>query len=174
MPKQKYKDQMPGGLGDEKAPLDFDQEQLKKGVTVELEHAEDPTIALEIAIDHLTEDPYYYDLLEKIESRYTEGQRRIREHIIKFLGEHPNPDDSQVHKLAEDLGLDHDDLEEEIYDLLSDLLKNRGVSRKGKDRTRFIEGDEYRRMLAEIVLSLYGRRERELAASAVRLFMRRR
>ncbi len=68
--KMPYKDQMPGGVGDEKAPLDFDQEQLKKGVLVELEHADDPAVALEIAIDHLTEDPHYYDMLEKLEPQH--------------------------------------------------------------------------------------------------------
>ena len=62
-----YKDQMPGGYGDEKTPEDFDQDQLKKGVEIEREHTEDPLIALEIAVDHLTEDPHYYDLLEQIE-----------------------------------------------------------------------------------------------------------
>lgn len=60
-------DQVPGGLGDKKVPSDFDPQQIAKGQKVEMEHTTDPLVALEIAVDHLTEDPLYYDKLEKIE-----------------------------------------------------------------------------------------------------------
>lgn len=62
-----YKDQIPGGLADKKKPSDFNEDQLRKGIKVELEHTDDRTKAREIAMDHLTEDPKYYDKLEKIE-----------------------------------------------------------------------------------------------------------
>lgn len=61
------KDRLPGGLGDEKTREDFDSEQVDKGIKVEMEHTTDPDIALEISLDHLSEDPEYYDKLEKIE-----------------------------------------------------------------------------------------------------------
>mgnify|MGYP000851862646 CR=1 FL=1 len=60
-------DQIPGGLGDEKKPSDFDKAQVEKGTRVEMEHTNDRAVAREIAVDHLTEDPKYYDKLEKIE-----------------------------------------------------------------------------------------------------------
>jgi len=41
--------------------------QLKKGIKVELEHTNSKSIAREIAMDHLYEDPKYYDKLSKIE-----------------------------------------------------------------------------------------------------------
>lgn len=56
-----------GGLADNSSPLDFDLEQLKKGIEVEKEHTNDPDIALKIAMDHLFEIPDYYDRLEKME-----------------------------------------------------------------------------------------------------------
>lgn len=40
-----------------------------KGFNVELEHTKDQSQASEIAMDHLLEDPKYYDKLEKIESK---------------------------------------------------------------------------------------------------------
>ena len=43
--------------------------QVKKGVRVEAEHTTDFDVALEIALDHLNEDLYYYDKLEKVEER---------------------------------------------------------------------------------------------------------
>lgn len=54
-------DKLKGGKADYKEPYEFDQEQLKKGIQHELEHTNDPEIAEEIAMDHLTEDPFYYD-----------------------------------------------------------------------------------------------------------------
>jgi len=69
-------DKIPGGLGDSKSPLDFDPEQVSKGIEVELEHTDDPSLAQEIAIDHLTEDPKYYDKLETIEKHSYDRRRR--------------------------------------------------------------------------------------------------
>lgn len=39
--------------------------QLKKGVEEEMEHTTDKAVAKEIALDHLNEDPKYYDKLKK-------------------------------------------------------------------------------------------------------------
>jgi len=64
-----YRDQMPGGIGDKKQPSDFDPKALAKGIKVEMEHTDDSKIAQEIAIDHLTEDPKYYDKLEVMEKK---------------------------------------------------------------------------------------------------------
>ena len=60
-------DKIPGGLGDKRSPQDFDPKQIAKGVKVEMEHTDDPDLAREIAMDHLTEDPDYYTKLEKVE-----------------------------------------------------------------------------------------------------------
>lgn len=62
-----WKDQIPGGLADDKSPDDFPEEALKKGQKVELEHTDDPHMAMEIAEDHLTEDPDYYAKLAEME-----------------------------------------------------------------------------------------------------------
>jgi len=62
-----FQDNMPGGLADDMVPEDFNQISLTKGVHVEMEHTSNPDIAIEIAMDHLKEDPLYYDKLETIE-----------------------------------------------------------------------------------------------------------
>jgi len=41
-------------------------QQLKKGIGVEMEHTNHPSVAREIAMDHLAENPYYYDELSKV------------------------------------------------------------------------------------------------------------
>lgn len=73
-------DWLPGGIGDKTLPKDVSPEQLVKGIKVEMEHTEDPAIAREIALDHLTEDAKYYDKLETIEKH---GNQRVAEAWVK-------------------------------------------------------------------------------------------
>jgi hypothetical protein len=49
-----------GGKGDGKSLLEFDPDQVTKGLEVEKEHTDDPLVAIEIVLDHLTENPEYY------------------------------------------------------------------------------------------------------------------
>lgn len=62
-------DKIKGGLADHMKASDFDKKQLNKGIKVEKEHTESPEIAKEIAEDHLTENPKYYETLEKMENK---------------------------------------------------------------------------------------------------------
>ncbi len=57
------------GVGKHKSvPIDnFDPEQIKMGIEVELEHTDSRAIALQIAKDHLSEIPDYYTRLKKME-----------------------------------------------------------------------------------------------------------
>jgi hypothetical protein len=63
----KHKDQLPGGLADDKEPGDFNPAALDLGRRFELEHTDDDDMATEIAMDHLVEDPDYYQKLAKME-----------------------------------------------------------------------------------------------------------
>lgn len=53
--------------------LDHLKKQLQKGIKVEMEHTKSKIKAKEIAMDHLDEDPKYYDKLEKIEAKEVTG-----------------------------------------------------------------------------------------------------
>ena len=60
------KEKLKGGKGDNKPDSDFDPDQLSKGVEDEEgEHTPDKDIAKEIAKDHLSKDPEYYEKAEK-------------------------------------------------------------------------------------------------------------
>lgn len=50
--------------------ISLEEKQLQLGVNRELEHTNDPAKALEIAIDHLAEDPQYYTKLNKVMPEY--------------------------------------------------------------------------------------------------------
>ena len=47
----------------------FDSNQLAIGIGVELEHTRVPSVAMEIAMMHLSERADYYTLLEKMEKK---------------------------------------------------------------------------------------------------------
>jgi hypothetical protein len=77
------KDQLQGGLADNKTiediakeqneNIEFAREQLKKGIAVEMEHSDNKEIAKEIALDHLSESINYYIELEKMENKLEGG-----------------------------------------------------------------------------------------------------
>lgn len=61
---------MTGGKANEKglAPDDVDQEQVRMGIEVELEHVPCRDMAERIVMDHLAEIPDYYTRLKKMEA----------------------------------------------------------------------------------------------------------
>lgn len=56
---------IPGGYAQDVDPDRFDPKQLRAGTLVEMEHTTAPVIAREIAMDHLMEDPRYYEKLKR-------------------------------------------------------------------------------------------------------------
>jgi len=56
-----------GGLADDEHISEFNSQQIMIGMGIEMEHTDDPKVALEIAMDHLTEIPDYYTRLDKME-----------------------------------------------------------------------------------------------------------
>jgi len=57
------------GLSRGKKTSDFNQTELKRGTKIETEHTKNKQIAMRIAMDHLVEDPKYYQKLARIERR---------------------------------------------------------------------------------------------------------
>ena len=78
-------EEIEGGLADDKTVKDIADKhsvnikdivaQIKKGKEVEMEHTDDPNVAIEIAKDHEMEHPFYYDALEKMEKELAEGAK---------------------------------------------------------------------------------------------------
>jgi len=62
-------DLLQGGRADKNRPRDFNRGQLQAGSRVEREHTRNRTVAREIAMDHLAEDPDYYRRLAAFERR---------------------------------------------------------------------------------------------------------
>lgn len=61
-----------------KKPFKQISNQLKKGIKHEMEHTDDDQKAKEIAMDHISEDPLYYDKLSKagIDERWSEKYKK--------------------------------------------------------------------------------------------------
>jgi len=67
---ENYKgDRIKGGKSDKMKVSDFPRKAIEQGIKVELEHTNNVNIALEIVMDHLSEDKKYYDKLKKMESK---------------------------------------------------------------------------------------------------------
>ena len=75
------RDRIHGGRADGMSPADFDSRQLRIGTAHELEHTNDRAKAREIAMDHLAEDPDYYERLEAMEREAEDD--RLREALHK-------------------------------------------------------------------------------------------
>jgi hypothetical protein len=61
------KDLLQGGAGDNLPDRDFSEPALAEGAKHEHEHTRDDQVAKEIAKDHLSEDPQYYEKIKEIE-----------------------------------------------------------------------------------------------------------
>lgn len=57
---EEFQEQLEGGEADGMQPSDFDKKELILGIFVEKEHSDDKNIKMEIAMDHLAENPTYY------------------------------------------------------------------------------------------------------------------
>jgi hypothetical protein len=92
------KDQLKGGLGDNKPDSAFDKKELAKGIKVEMEHTTNPKIAKEVAKDHLTEfkgKPYYKEL-DKMENKLKKENKQISWNKIPNHNEWLNNSNQQL------------------------------------------------------------------------------
>ena len=67
MKKYPMRDIRAHGLSKGKRISDFNPDDLDRGIQVEYEHTNRRPLARKIAMDHLTEDPRYYEKLERME-----------------------------------------------------------------------------------------------------------
>lgn len=118
---------------------DFDPDQIQKGLKVEKEHAstiqwlkDNPDATLEQALEHISKDHLkeigdYYDWLDLMEgaAKAAKNGDATKQAVLKFFAANPNPEDAKVHELAASLKLDPDELEDQIYALLTELLKGK-------------------------------------------------
>lgn len=80
-------DRIPGGKAEGHSPEEFDPEQLAIGAQEETEHANDPAVATEIAMDHLIKDPAYYQKLKLIEGGDEQGAETGKVACVELAGQ---------------------------------------------------------------------------------------
>jgi hypothetical protein len=102
-----------GGKGDDLDEEDVDQDELMKGLDVEMEHTTNKNIAREIALDHLAEDPEYYTKLEAIHkenpgktAKRTDEKlwEKVKKEAVKKMGGHSARAMQYAVKLYKDRG----------------------------------------------------------------------
>jgi len=97
---EKYKDafmkqdagqKMAAKLVKEESKIDKEKlSQIKKGIEVDMEHTNDPKIALKIALDHIKEDPKYYDKLTKAGLEELNEGEFCPQCLAQYIREHAN------------------------------------------------------------------------------------
>jgi hypothetical protein len=143
---RKWKDKLKGGKADNKTPDDFPEDDIIIGTKVEREHTDNPDIATEVAMDHLEENPDYYDELiaagiadEKDaidafdELKGDNARKKAKEDIEDFMNADDDDDDDDDKDDIDDgdyekdeLGTDKADIEEDDNELIvDDELKNK-------------------------------------------------
>jgi len=93
-PEEKLADHglLPGGIGDSTSISDVDRDELRQGIRHEMEHTDDPQVAVEIALDHLTEDPQYYTNLKDLEKGLKGDWEKEGYQWSGYEFEHDEPD----------------------------------------------------------------------------------
>lgn len=71
----------------------------------------------------------------------TEEENSVRDKLFEFFKDNPNPVDKVVHDMAEKLKLDPDDLETEIYSILSSFMANGRFNESGKSESDIPEDE---------------------------------
>jgi len=143
-----WKDKLKGGKADDKSPDDFPDDDIEIGTKVEREHTDNPDIATTIAMDHLEEDPEYYNKLiasgiadeEDAVAAFDElkgdsARRKAKEDIEDFMETDEEEDEDEDLEDLEDedyeedeLGTDKADIEEDEDEMIldeEDELKNK-------------------------------------------------
>lgn len=93
-------DLIEGGLADGMPDDKYDQNELAKGIKVELEHTGDHAKAKEIAKDHLQEIPDYYTRLAKMER---EAEKKAEDPVIAKAVSKVLSDKYEVHDVIKEL-----------------------------------------------------------------------
>lgn len=80
-------------------------------------------------LDDLTEDLRNYQGESRCARRIVEAflKKQLEDKAVEFLKKNPSPDDSEVHALADELGVDKHKFEEVIYGLLGKALTHKEV-----------------------------------------------
>ena len=147
---REWKDRLEGGEADDKTPDYFEEDDLKIGTKVEREHSSNPDIATEIAMDHLSEDPEYYDKLiaagiadeEEAIDLYDEikndnDKEKARKDIMGYIEEEDDDDVEYDGIEVDDLGTDRIDFEDDELIFDEEEPKNKRVAMENNSLKKY-------------------------------------
>ena len=135
--KEEIGDKIKGGKADDNSPQEFDKEQIKMGLKIEMEHTDDPMIAIEIAMDHLSEFPDYYTRLDKMEKeakgeKSEDGEESEDEELTdRLLGYEPK-------NVGDEVEIDEED---DLFGRMGDVFRPQNVGDVGNKTKSFKIGE---------------------------------
>lgn len=77
----------------------------------------------------------------KFKNYINEEKDDLRDKIMEFFKKNPNPVDKTVHDMADELNIDPDDLETEIYSILGAFMANGRFNESGKSESDIPDGE---------------------------------
>jgi hypothetical protein len=113
---EEYEEKLKGGYADNMTPEDIAEKhgvdvdkiykQLEKGIKIEMEHTNSKDVAREIALDHLFENPDYYDDLERIENEEETEEIVVENKNVFYSKEKFNSFEDALNLITEDKKVD--------------------------------------------------------------------
>ena len=119
-----------GKSKEEDATDSFDEEELKMGVKVELEHTTDEVIAEKITKDHLAEISDYYTRLAKmekaagVESEYEDQVKQLNDRVSE-LETILNTKEDEISQLVDELAISNEEKRNALIDHIVNVKKIR-------------------------------------------------
>lgn len=137
-------DKLEGGLADDSAVMEFDPQELLKGIEVEMEHTKDPRIAIELAMDHLYELDDYYTRLEQMEEKGREETPSIENNDESSIDVDNIPDELKQHgEVLNDTSSEDEELKDAILGYSTQTPNKMGEE---KDfASEYLDNDKYKR-----------------------------
>lgn len=143
-------EKLEGGLADGESVMDYDPEEILKGIEVEMEHTKDPRVAIEITMDHLEEFFDYYTRLEKMENQAEEDVENLNSDEnestdnLSVINLDDIPDDLKQH--GEVINNSDDEFENSLLGFNTQTPNKMGEEKDFASREKeYHDNDEYKR-----------------------------
>jgi hypothetical protein len=153
---KKWNDTLRGGRGDYKSPDDFKDKSVEKGVEIEMEHTNNPDLAKEITIDHLTEFDDYYDKKIGLPALEKKLKKVKKARGPRYPGQLQGDESRSTADTFTGIIDDNETVEGEYVKILHRMFKEKRLEDAGKYIAKLKENNSINRVNSMITRAMYG------------------
>lgn len=134
---EEWEDSLIGGKADGKTPSDFDIDALAAGAEIEMEHTDDPEIAIELTMDHIEEvGEDYYDEEEGLPAM----ERRLKGYDNDDDDDDDDYDDDDYKEIENEITSDDEYFDDD--EKINDMKMENAFIKKFSKFSKINESDE--------------------------------